>query len=90
MASDVLTRGYLFAIDDPFVAGAAIDIGAGETRHFGDLATSSAFVHGLTNTGETELVFVTVEFDPCRPSVQMMFEWRGSRTAAIRRDVARP
>ncbi|MGF6174475.1 hypothetical protein [Ensifer sp. 4252] len=45
---------------------------AGETRHFSDLTTADAFVHDLTNTGETELVFVTVEFDPRRP--QMMFE----------------
>ncbi|NVD40238.1 cupin domain-containing protein [Ensifer sp. HO-A22] len=56
--------------------GDIVDIAyrAGETRHFGDLTTESAFVHDLTNTGETELVFVTVEFDPRRPSVQMMFE----------------
>ena len=37
---------------------------AGETRHFPDLTPQVAFVHDLTNTGETKLVFVTVEFDP--------------------------
>ena len=37
---------------------------AGETRHFPGLGRDSVFVHDLTNTGETELVFVTVEFDP--------------------------
>ena len=37
---------------------------AGETRHFPGLGREGAFVHDLTNTGETDLVFVTVEFDP--------------------------
>ena len=37
---------------------------AGETRHFPDLGSGHAFVHDLTNTGDTELVFVTVEFNP--------------------------
>ena len=37
---------------------------AGETRHFPDIGRGSVFVHDLTNTGDTELVFVTVEFDP--------------------------
>ncbi|WP_417580852.1 hypothetical protein [Pelagibacterium sp.] len=36
---------------------------AGETKHFKDLTTENGFVHDLTNTGSTELVFVTVEFD---------------------------
>ncbi len=34
----------------------------GQTRHFPDLSPDNAFVHDLINTGETELVFVTVEF----------------------------
>ena len=34
----------------------------GQTQHFPDLSPDNAFVHDLTNTGETELVFVTVEF----------------------------
>ncbi|MGX1740332.1 cupin domain-containing protein [Bosea sp. NPDC055353] len=37
---------------------------AGETRHFPDLGRDRGFVHDLTNTGDTELVFVTVEFNP--------------------------
>lgn len=36
---------------------------AGQTRHFPHLAADRDFVHDLTNTGEAELVFVTVEFD---------------------------
>lgn len=36
---------------------------AGETRHHPDLGADNSFVHDLTNTGTTELVFVTVEFD---------------------------
>lgn len=36
---------------------------AGDTRHFGHLGAESGFVHDLTNTGETDLVFVTVEFN---------------------------
>ena len=35
---------------------------AGDTRHFPDLGRMDIFVHDLTNTGNTELVFVTVEF----------------------------
>ena len=35
---------------------------AGQTRYFPDLSASTAFVHDLTNTGEDDLVFVTVEF----------------------------
>ncbi|OCP00048.1 MULTISPECIES: cupin domain-containing protein [unclassified Ensifer] len=37
---------------------------AGDTRHFSDLTPATAFVHDLTNTGDAELVFVTVEFAP--------------------------
>lgn len=37
---------------------------AGETRHFPDHRRDRSFVHDLTNTGETELIFVTVELDP--------------------------
>ncbi|MGE6781964.1 hypothetical protein ACQKGL_05545 [Ensifer adhaerens] len=36
--------------------------GAGDTQHFSDLTPETAFVHDLTNTGDTELVFVTAEF----------------------------
>lgn len=35
---------------------------AGDTRHFPDLTPETGFVHDLTNIGETELVFVTVEY----------------------------
>ena len=35
---------------------------AGDTRHMSDLSPDTVFVHDLTNTGEAELVFVTVEF----------------------------
>jgi len=34
---------------------------AGDTRHF-DLGAADYFVHDLENTGDTPLVFVTVEF----------------------------
>lgn len=42
---------------------------AGQTRYFPDLSTSTAFVHDLTNTGEDDLVFVTVEFRNSSSSV---------------------
>ena len=44
--------------------GRVVDVtyAAGDTRHFPDLTPDTAFVHDLTNTGTTELVFVTVEF----------------------------
>ncbi|HEV7249569.1 MAG TPA: hypothetical protein VGN93_21570 [Shinella sp.] len=44
--------------------GRVVDVSyvAGDTRHFADLTPQTAFVHDLTNTGTTELVFVTVEF----------------------------
>lgn len=35
----------------------------GQTQHFPDLSPDNAFVHDLTNTGDTELVFVTTEFE---------------------------
>jgi len=38
---------------------------AGETRSFMDLGLDATFVHDLTNTGYTDLMFVTVEFDRC-------------------------
>lgn len=39
----------------------------GQTQHFPDLTAETGFVHDLTNTGTTELVFVTVEFQhQCR------------------------
>ncbi|WP_417700581.1 cupin domain-containing protein [Pseudophaeobacter sp.] len=34
-----------------------------QTQHFPDLTAESGFIHDLTNTGDAELVFVTVEFD---------------------------
>lgn len=34
----------------------------GQTQHFPDLTAEAGFVHDLTNTGTTELLFVTVEF----------------------------
>lgn len=36
---------------------------AGDTRHFPDLGPGDDFVHDLTNTGDQDLVFVTLEFD---------------------------
>ena len=36
---------------------------AGDTKHFLDLTPETGFVHDLTNTGDTDLVFVTVEFN---------------------------
>jgi len=36
---------------------------AGDTKHFPDLTPDTGFVHDLTNTGDTDLVFVTVEFN---------------------------
>lgn len=35
---------------------------AGDTSHFHDLGKDKAFVHDLTNTGTSDLVFVTIEF----------------------------
>ena len=40
----------------------AVTYRAGDTKHFPDLTHDNGFVHDLTNVGETELVFVTVEF----------------------------
>lgn len=34
----------------------------GQTQHFPYLTAEAGFVHDLTNTGTTELLFVTVEF----------------------------
>lgn len=44
--------------------GRVVDVAyqPGDTSHFADLSAVNAFVHDLTNTGDTELVFVTVEF----------------------------
>jgi quercetin dioxygenase-like cupin family protein len=36
---------------------------AGDTKHF-TLTPDTAFVHDLANTGDRDLVFVTVEFKP--------------------------
>lgn len=45
--------------------GQVVDItySAGDTRNFPVLNARDGFVHDLTNTGVTELVFVTVEFN---------------------------
>ena len=42
---------------------AEVSYTAGDTRHFPDLTPDDGFVHDLTNIGESELLFVTVEFD---------------------------
>ncbi|MCW5004443.1 hypothetical protein M7963_23450 [Enterobacter roggenkampii] len=34
----------------------------GESKNFPDLSADSLFVHDITNTGDTSLRFVTVEF----------------------------
>ena len=36
---------------------------AGDTGNFPDLSPDNYFVHDLTNTGDTDLIFVTVEFN---------------------------
>lgn len=36
---------------------------SGDTGHFPELNAETRFVHDLTNVGDTELVFVTVEFN---------------------------
>lgn len=36
---------------------------AGDTKNFPHLTASGGFVHDLTNTGDSDLVFVTVEFN---------------------------
>ena len=41
----------------------AVTYKAGDTRHFPDLSADNSFVHDLTNTGNTDLTFVTVEFN---------------------------
>ncbi|SIS91939.1 cupin domain-containing protein [Phaeovulum vinaykumarii] len=48
-----------------FDDGRVVDVTyhAGDTKHFDDLKSDNGFVHDLTNTGDDELVFVTVEFD---------------------------
>lgn len=47
-----------------FDDGRIVDIvyRAGDTKHFADLRPDAGFVHDLTNTGERDLLFVTVEF----------------------------
>lgn len=34
----------------------------GESKHFPELSADNFFVHDITNTGDTPLIFVTVEF----------------------------
>ncbi len=41
---------------------------AGDTRHFPDLTPQTGFVHDLTNTGESDLVFATIEFSMGDPT----------------------
>lgn len=36
---------------------------AGDTKYFPDLSSENRFVHDLSNTGNVDLVFVTVEFN---------------------------
>lgn len=47
-----------------YADGSIVDIEykAGDTKSF-DLTPETGFVHDLENTGETELLFVTVEFE---------------------------
>ena len=40
-----------------------IDYKKGESKYFKDLSGENMFVHDLTNIGDSELVFVTVEFN---------------------------
>jgi quercetin dioxygenase-like cupin family protein len=40
-----------------------IDYKKGESKYFNDLSVENMFVHDLTNIGDSELVFVTVEFN---------------------------
>lgn len=40
----------------------SISYQSGDTQYFSDLSAENGFVHNLINTGETELIFVTVEF----------------------------
>jgi beta-alanine degradation protein BauB len=40
-----------------------IDYKKGESKYFNDLSPENMFVHDLTNIGDAELVFVTVEFN---------------------------
>jgi quercetin dioxygenase-like cupin family protein len=40
-----------------------IDYKKGESKYFNDLSQENMFVHDLTNIGDSELVFVTVEFN---------------------------
>ncbi|WP_299848291.1 cupin domain-containing protein [uncultured Roseovarius sp.] len=35
----------------------------GDTKNFADLTPSTGFVHDLSNTGDSDLIFVTVEFN---------------------------
>lgn len=63
-------RPYWWTVMGPGTARSRFDDGRvvdvtytdGQTQHFPHLTLDNCFVHDLTNTGETELVFVTVEF----------------------------
>lgn len=48
--------------------GRIVDVtyAAGDTAHFPAPGPENGFVHDLANTGKTELVFVTVEFQEAR------------------------
>ncbi len=39
-----------------------VSYNAGDTKYFPDLSPEKSFVHDLTNSGNSDLVFVTVEF----------------------------
>lgn len=57
----VLTDGSAHAYYDDGSA-LAIEYQVGDTRYFPDLNSENKFVHCLINTGDTPLMFVTVEF----------------------------
>lgn len=70
MAAHCHDRPYLWTVLTPGKAISRYDDGrvvkvvyrAGDTCYFRDLGQKDTFVHDLTNTGDTELIFVTIEF----------------------------
>ncbi|WP_306026843.1 hypothetical protein [Stappia sp. MMSF_3263] len=57
------TIGTVLVLEDRAMRVWHLRLAPGDTGHFPHLGPDTAFVHDLTNTGTTELVFVTVEFD---------------------------
>lgn len=49
-----------------YMDGNVVDIvyQRGESKYFPELSADNLFVHDITNTGNTPLMFVTVEFTP--------------------------